>query len=79
MVIINRLNGGDITITTGSSEPTAPNGKVLYKTSADGEWLQSDAEITNDTFSTFNEIYDAVAVILPNKDARGNDVTSIGE
>ncbi len=37
MVSINKLNGGDITITTGSSEPTTPNGKVLYKTSASGE------------------------------------------
>lgn len=45
-VNINRLNGGNITITTGSLEPAAPNGKVLYKTSADGEWLQSDAIIT---------------------------------
>ena len=85
MVIINRLNGGDITITTGGStpsEPTAPNGKVLYKTSADGEWLQSDADITNGEFNGFNETDTekerTVAVIIPSKDASGNDVTSIG-
>ena len=41
-VNINTLIGGNITVTIGGStpsEPTAPNGKVLYKTSADGEWL----------------------------------------
>lgn len=39
------------------SEPTAPNGKVLYKTSADGDWIVSedDADITNGAFNGFNE------------------------
>jgi hypothetical protein len=79
---INILNGGDITITTGGStpsEPTAPNGKVLYKESANGEWLQSDADIANGTFNGFNEKSSAVAVIIPSKDAFGDDVTSIGD
>lgn len=75
---INRLIGGNIVITTGSSEPTAPNGKVLYKTSADGEWLESDADITDGAFYGFDGKYDAVAVIIPSKDTNGNDVTSIG-
>lgn len=60
------------------SEPTAPNGKVLYKTSADGEWLESNADITDGAFNGFNEKLSAVAVIIPSKDANGNDVTSIG-
>jgi hypothetical protein len=40
---ISTMQGGDIIIATGGSTPselTAPNGKVLYKTSADGEWLE---------------------------------------
>ena len=63
------------------SEPTAPNGKVLYKTSADGEWIVSEdnADITNGVFNDFNEKNNAVAVIIPSKDANGNDVTAIGE
>lgn len=61
------------------SEPTAPNGKVLYKTSTDGEWLESDADITDGTFNGFTEKESAVAVILPSKDASENDVTSIGQ
>ena len=73
---IDSLIGGTITIT---KEQTAPNGKVLYKTSADGEWLESDADITNGTFSGFDEKESAVAVIIPSKDANGNDVTSIGD
>ena len=79
-VHINTLNGGDITITTGGStpsEPTAPNGKVLYKTSANGEWLQSDANITDGTFNGFTEKNSAVAVIIPSKDASENDITGI--
>ena len=79
-VTINVLNAGNMTLGSSGStpEPTAPNGKVLYKTSADGEWLQSDANITNGTFNGFTEKSSAVAVILPSKDASGNDVTSIG-
>ena len=80
-VNINTLITGTMTLGSGGStptEPTAPNGKVLYKTSADGEWLQSDANITNGTFNGFNEKGSAVAVILPSKDASGNNVTSIG-
>ena len=61
------------------SEPTAPNGKVLYKTSADEDWLQSDADITDGTFNGFAEKESAIAVIIPSKDINGNDVTSIGE
>ena len=77
---INTLNGGDITITAGGStpvEPIAPNGKVLYKTSADGEWLQSDADIIDGTFNNFFGKESAVAVVIPSKDANGNDVTRI--
>ena len=76
---ITHMVGGDITITTGGSEPTAPNGKVLYKTSTDGEWLESDADIEDGTFNGFNEKDSAVAVIIPSKDVDGNDVTSIGK
>ena len=76
---VTHIVGGDITITTGSSEPTAPNGKVLYKTSTDGEWLESDADIEDGTFNGFNEKDSAVAVIIPSKDVDGNDVTSIGD
>ena len=76
---IAKFSGGEIHITSGGSESTAPNGKVLYKTSADGEWLQSNALITNGTFDGFNERGNVVAVIIPSKDASGNDVTSIGE
>ena len=36
MVTIGTLNGGNITIITGSSEPTASQGKVLYKMRSDG-------------------------------------------
>lgn len=61
-----------------SDEPTAPNGKVLYKTSADGEWLESNADISDGAFNGFNEKSSAIAVIIPSKDASGNDVTSIG-
>ena len=64
---------------TQQPAPVAPNGKVLYKTSADGEWLQSDADIEYGVFFGFNEYESAVAVILPSKDASGNDVTIIGE
>lgn len=76
---IAKFSGGEIHITTGGSEPTAPNGKILYKTSADGEWLQSNALITNGTFNGFSEKNNAVSVIIPSKDANGNDVTSIGD
>jgi hypothetical protein len=76
---INRLNGGNIVIGSGgSSDPTPPNGKVLYKTSSDGEWLESDADISDGAFNGFNEKNSAVAVIIPSKDANGNSVTSIG-
>ena len=56
----------------------APNGKVLYKTSSDGEWLESDADISNGAFNGFNEKSSAVEVVIPSKDLDGNDVTSIG-
>ena len=63
----------------GPIEPTAPNGKVLYKTSTDGEWLPATADIDeNGVFNGFTGKESAVAVILPSKDANGNDVTSIG-
>ena len=52
---------------------------MLYKTSSDGEWLESDANISNGTFKRFAEKYSAVEVIIPSKDANGNDVTTIGE
>ena len=81
-VNINTLITGSMGIGTSSSVPsgpTAPNGKVLYKTSADGEWLQSDANIEDGVFYGFNEIDDAVEVIIPSKDAEGNGVTSICE
>ena len=60
-------------------EPTAPNGKVLYKTSANGEWLKSDADIMEGVFNNFAQKENAVAVIIPSKDVSGNDVTSIGD
>ena len=79
-VHINTLNGGDITITTGGStpvEPVAPIGKVLYKTSADGDWFESNANITDGAFNGFDEKEIAVEVIIPSKDASENAVTSI--
>lgn len=78
---VTHITGGDITITTGGStpsEPTAPNGKVLYKTSADGEWLESEnIYISDGGFNGFDEYDSAVAVILPSKDSSGNDITGI--
>lgn len=59
--------------------PTPPNGKVLYKTSAEGEWLQDDAYISNGAFNGFANKESAVEVIIPSKDSSGNDVTNIGE
>ncbi len=81
MVYINTLIGGSITIgSSGSSLPTAPNGKVLYKTSADGEWLETIANIDeNGAFNGFSESESAVEVIIPSKDINGNNVTSIGD
>ena len=61
-----------------ASYPDAPDGKVLYKTSTSGEWLESDADASNGVFSGFAEKTDAVEVIIPSKDANGNDVISIG-
>ena len=58
--------------------PTAPDGKVLYKTEAGGEWLQDDADISDGAFNGFANKDSAVEVIIPSKDASGNDVTSIG-
>lgn len=58
--------------------PTAPDGKVLYKTEAGGEWLQDDADISNGAFTGFANKDSAVEVIIPSKDASGNDVTNIG-
>lgn len=81
-VNINTLITGTMTLGSGGStpsEPIAPNGKVLYKTSADGDWLQSDAIIEDGAFNGFEERESAVAVIIPSKDASGNDVTSIGK
>ena len=82
MIHIPTIQGGNITITAGGSapvEPTAPNGKVLYKTSADGDWLESNANITDGAFNGFDEKEIAVEVIIPSKDASENDVTSIGD
>lgn len=58
--------------------PTAPNGKVLYRTTSGGEWLQDDANISNGAFNGFASKKSAVEVIIPSKDANGNSVTSIG-
>ncbi len=58
--------------------PTAPDGKVLYRTTAGGEWQQDDADISNGVFRGFVNIESAVEVIIPSKDSSGNGVTSIG-
>jgi len=58
--------------------PNSPDGKVLYKTTAGGEWLQDDADITNGAFNGFTNKESAVEVVIPSKDANGNSVTSIG-
>lgn len=58
--------------------PTAPDGKVLYKTIAGEEWLQDDADINNGEFNGFANKKNAVEVVIPSKDSNGNDVTSIG-
>ena len=57
--------------------PTAPDGKVLYKTTASGDWLEDDAEISDGAFNGFTEKASAVEVIIPSKDANGNGVTRI--
>ena len=77
MINIATLNGGNMSIATGVPIPTAPDGKVLYRTEAGGEWLQDDADISNGTFNGFTT--SAVEVIIPSKDASGNGVTSIGD
>ena len=83
MININTLTCGTITITSGTPGPepgpTAPNGKVLYKTEAGGDWLQDDADITDGAFNGFANKSNAVEVIIPSKDSSGNTVTSIGE
>ena len=59
--------------------PTPSNGKVWFKTSASqADWSEADADISDGTFNGSNSIYDAVEVVIPSKDANGNDVTSIG-
>lgn len=85
MIDINTLNCGTITISsvTPGPEPgpTVPDGKVLYKTAVDGEWLQDDANISSGAFNGFATVdkTSAVEVIIPSKDSSGNDVTSIGQ
>ena len=64
--------------------PVAPNGKVLYRTAAGGEWLEDTAVINHDTFNKgvfngFANKNNAVEVIIPSKDSSGNDVTSISD
>ena len=61
-----------------SPTPVAPNGKVLYRTTADGEWLEDAAAINDGTFSGFANRSNAVEVVIPSRDADGNGVTSIG-
>ena len=61
-----------------SVQPVAPAGKVLFKTSAGGEWQEEDAQISNGAFNGFDSKTNAIEVIIPSKDANGNDVTSIG-
>ena len=59
--------------------PTAPDGVVLYRTTAGGEWLlQGDTDIDNGVFYGFANKDSAVEVIIPSKDSGGHDVTSIG-
>ena len=85
MININTLTCETITIgsvTPGPEPgPTAPDGKVLYKTVEGGEWLQDDAAISGGTFNGFATVdkTTAVEVIIPSKDASGNSVTSIGQ
>ena len=83
MISINELHGGTITISSGTPGPepvpTAPNGKVLYRTTAGGEWLQDDAYIRSGVFNGFPNKESAVEVILPSKDSNENSVTSIGD
>ena len=57
----------------------APDGKVLYKTSTSGKWIEEDAQISGKEFRGFTGKEDAVEVILPSKDASGNALTSIGK
>ena len=61
----------------GHTVPVAPKGKVLYRTTAGGDWLEDDADITDGTFNGFANKTNAVEVIIPSKDANGNAVTSI--
>ena len=59
--------------------PTAPDGKVLYRTMAGGEWLEDNADISNGTFNGFANQESAVEVVIPSKDSNENSVTSIGD
>lgn len=62
-----------------SPAPTPPNGKVWFKTSASqADWSEENANISDGTFIGFENKFNAVEVVIPNKDANGNDVTSIG-
>ena len=63
--------------------PIAPDGKVLYRTTVGGEWLEDYADIyadiSNREFEGFANQRSAVEVIISSKDTDGNDVTSIGD
>lgn len=58
--------------------PVPPNGKVLYKTTTGGKWLEDAADVSDGVFNGFENRESAVEVIIPSKDADGNGVTSIG-
>ena len=58
-----------------------PNGKVRYRTTIDGEWLEDAADISDGVFNGFATVdkTTAVEVVIPSKDSSGNDITSIGD
>lgn len=58
--------------------PTPRNGKILYKTSTNGEWLETDVGASSGLSWGFDnaDLKEAVVeIIFPSKDASGVDIT----
>lgn len=57
--------------------PESEDGKVLYKTSIDGSWLEAAADVRNGSFFGFQNMDSAVVALLPEKDYAGNDILEL--
>ena len=56
------------------------DGKVLYRTTTDGIWNLSDAQVSQDgLFTGFAQAGQAVEVVVPSKDVDSNAIVGIGE